>query len=171
MAPLHRTPLFVLPALVLFATDGAIPEAVEVRPGVFVHKGGATAGLYLALKRQHITHVLDLRSDDEIAPGSAFRITDLQEMKIQYMRYATAKIPPVVDLDFIRALLKEFPKGARLVVTCNNGNRAAAAICPWLVLDQGMPVEEAVEAGHRAGLRAPETEEAIRAYLKTHNKL
>jgi len=170
MAPLLRPFLLLLPAVVLAASDGVIPEAVEVRPGVFVLKGGAAAGLYPALKRQRITHVLDLRADDEIPPSTAFRITDLQEMNIKYMRYATSRVPPAVDLDFIRSLLKEFPKGARLVVTCNNGNRAAAALCPWLVLDQGMPLEEVMEVAHRAGLRVSETEASIRGYLLAQGK-
>ena len=156
--------------MVLSASERPIPEAVEVRAGVFVLKGGATPDLYPALKRQGITHVIDLRNDGEIAPESAFRSTVLQEMNIHYMRYATSRIPPTVDLDFIRTLLKGLPKGARLVVTCNNGNRAAAALCPWLVLDQGMPLEEAMAASQRAGLRIPETEEAIRDYLKAHSK-
>jgi rhodanese-related sulfurtransferase len=157
--------------MVLTASERPFPEAVEIRTGVFVLKGGATPALYPALKRQHITHVLDLRNDGEIAPESAFRSTVLQEMNIQYMRYATGRIPPAVDLDFIRTLLQGLPKGARLVVTCNNGNRAAAALCPWLVLDQGMPLEEAMAASQRAGLRIPETEAAIRGYLLSHSKL
>lgn len=156
----------IVSALMLSASTSPIPEAVEMRPGIFILKGGATPAIYSALKRQNITHVIDLRKDSEITPQSAFAITTLQEMKVHYMRYATSRIPPAVDLDFIRALLKDFPKGARIVVTCNNGNRAAAAICPWLVLDQGLPMEEVLLASHQAGLAVPETEEAIRGYLK-----
>jgi rhodanese-related sulfurtransferase len=157
--------LFLLPALVLSASDCVIPEAVEMRTGVFILKGGAAPDIYSALRRQRITHVLDLRKDAEITPASAFQMTVLQEMKVHYMRYATSGVPPKVDIDFIRGLLKDFPKGSRIVVTCNTGNRAAAAVCSWLVLDEGMPVEEAMTASHRAGLRVPETEAAIRGYL------
>jgi rhodanese-related sulfurtransferase len=150
----------------LSASPNPIPGAVEMMPGIFILKGGATPAIYPALKRQHITHLIDLRNDSEITPQSAFVVTTLQEMKVHYMRFATSRVPPVADLDFIRALLKDFPKGARIVVTCNNGNRAAAAVCPWLVLDQGMPMEEVLVASHQAGLTVLETEEAIRGYLK-----
>ena len=158
----------VLSVLMLSASTNPIPEAVEMRPGIFILKGGATPAIYPALKRQHITHLIDLRNDGEITPQSAFVVTTLQEMKVHYMRFATSRVPPVVDLDFIRGLLKDFPKGARIVVTCNNGNRAAAAVCPWLVLDQGMPMEEVLVASRQAGLTVRETEEAIRGYLKEH---
>jgi len=161
-----RRLLLILSALVLSASTSAIPDAVEMRPGIYILKGGATSEIYSALKRQHITHIIDLRKDSEITPTSAFVVTTLQEMKVHYMRYATSRVPPVVDLDFIRALLKDFPKDARIVITCNNGNRAAAAVCPWLVLDQHLPMEEILMASRRAGLSVPETEEAIREYLK-----
>lgn len=162
-----RILLLILPALMLSASAEPLPGAVEMRPGIFILKGGATPDVYPALKRQRITHILDLRKDSEIEPGSAFVITALQEMKVHYMRYATSRIPPAVDLDFIRTLLKDFPKGARIVVTCNNGNRAAAAICPWLILDQRQPADDVLVASRQAGLTVPETEEAIRDYLKT----
>lgn len=163
---MRRSLFTILSALMLSASASPIPEAVEMRPGVFILKGGATPGIYSALKRQGITHLIDLRSDGEVTAASAFVITTLQEMKVHYMRYATSRIPPVVDLDFIRTLLKDFPKGSRIVVTCNNGNRAAAAVCPWLVLDQHLPMEEVLMASRQAGLTVPETEEAIRGYLK-----
>ena len=148
------------------AADSALPGALEMQPGVFILKGGANPAIYPALKRQRITHVIDLRKDSEITPESAFSFTTLQEMKVHYMRYATSRVPPAVDLDFIRTLLKDLPKEARIVVTCNNGNRAAAAVCPWLVLDKGMPMAEVLMASRRAGLDVPETEDAIRAYLQ-----
>lgn len=162
-----RILLLILPALMLSASAEPLPGAVEMQPGIFILKGGATPAVYPALKRQHITHVLDLRKDGEIEPGSAFVITTLQEMKVHYMRYATSRIPPAVDLDFIRTLLKDFPAGARIVITCNNGNRAAAAVCPWLILDRRQPMEEVLLASRQAGLTVPETEAAIRGYVKT----
>lgn len=162
-----RRSLFpILPALMLSASASPIPEAVEMRPGIFILKGGAAPGIYAALKRQNITHVIDLRNDGEVTPASAFKITTLQEMKVHYMRYATSRVPPVVDLEFIRTLLRDFPKGSRIVVTCNNGNRAAAVICPWLVLDQHLPMEEVLTASRHAGLTVPETEAAIRGYVE-----
>ncbi|GLH74696.1 hypothetical protein GETHLI_31980 [Geothrix limicola] len=159
-------PILVLSPLLAGTSECAIPGAVEMRPGVFILKGGATPSLYPALTRQRITHIIDLRADGEITAESAFQFTLLQDMKIQYMRYATSHVPPIVDLDFVRTLLKALPAGSRIVVTCVNGNRAAAAVCPWLVLDQGMEVEEAMTASSRAGLRMAETEVVIRKYMR-----
>ncbi|MBP7617627.1 MAG: hypothetical protein KA743_03885 [Geothrix sp.] len=52
----------------------------------------------------------------------------------------------------------------------SNGNRAAAAICPWLVLDKGMPVEEALRIAKLAGLQLPETEAAVRGYIASKGR-
>jgi hypothetical protein len=169
---LSRLPLWFLTAAILAASTGVmpepgpIPEAVELRAGIFILRGGARPGLYQALRRERITHLIDLRRDEEISAGTGFQMTDLQAMKIQYMRYATSGAPTRGDLDFIRDLLNHFPKGSRIVVTCVNGNRAAGALCPWLVLDQGQSLEEALAASRRAGLHRPETEAAVRGYLK-----
>jgi hypothetical protein len=55
-----------------------------------------------------------------------------------------------------------------VIFHCNNGNRAAAAVCPWLVLDKGVPYPEAIRIAKSAGLQMPETEEAVRRYVNTH---
>jgi len=52
-----------------------------------------------------------------------------------------------------------------VLIHCNDGNQAAAVACTWLVLDKGMPLEEALRISKNAGLKFPETEEAMRRYL------
>ena len=61
-------------------------------------------------------------------------------------------------------------RGAKVLLHCSNGNRAAAAICPWLVLDKGMPVEEALRIAKLAGLQLPETEAAVRGYIASKGR-
>jgi protein-tyrosine phosphatase len=167
---MSRVLFLLLPALVLQAQDSAIPGAVEVRPGVFVLRSAPNEGTCTAIKKQHITHVLDLRRDGEVNLNCESEASRLQEMEIHYIRYAITKAPPAGDFDFIRSFLNELPRGAKVLVHCDNGNRAAAAVCPWLVLDKGMPVEEALKLAKRAGLQFPETEEAVRKYLATKKR-
>jgi hypothetical protein len=38
-------------------------------------------------------------------------------------------------------------------------------ICPWLVLDKGVPIEKALRMAKDAGLQLPETENAMRRYI------
>ena len=75
------------------------------------------------------------------------------------------KIPQADDLDFVRTLLREMPRGAKVLLHGSNGNRAAAVVIPWLVLDRGMPLEEAMRIAKISGLQLPETEQAVRHYL------
>jgi len=158
-------PTLALPGLVLTAQDSAIPGAVEVRRGVFVLRGAPSEATCLAIKQQHITHVVDLRRDDEADADCQGESSRLNDLGVAYQRYALAKAPPADDFDFLRRILNELPKGAKVLIHCSNGNRAAAAVCPWLVLDKGMFLEEALRISKNAGLRLPETEEAVRRYI------
>lgn len=162
---MSRTLLLLLPALVLQAQDSAIPGAAEVRSGVFVLRGVPDMETCAAIKKQHITHVIDLRRDGEPNLNCESESVRLQELGVHYLRYAIGKTPPGGDFDFLRTFLKELPKGSKVLLHCSNGNRAAAAVCPWLVLDKGMPLEEALRITKAAGLQLPETEEAVRRYI------
>lgn len=158
-------PLLALPGVVSQAQDSAIPGAVEVRPGIFVLRRLPDEGTCAAIKKQHITHVLDLRRDGEANLNCESESIRMQELGVQYLRYAITKTPPAGDFDFLRTFLRGLPRGAKVLVHCNNGNRAAAAVCPWLVLDRGVPLEEALKVARSAGLQAADTEAAVRAYL------
>ena len=167
---MSRALLLLLPALVLQAQDSAIPGAVEVRPGVFVLRSAPNEGTCTAIKKQHISHVLDLRRDGEVNLNCESEASRLQDMEIQYIRYAIGKAPPAGDFDFVRSFLNGLPRGAKVLVHCDNGNRAAAVVCPWLVLDKGMPIAEALRLAKGAGLHFPETEEAVRKYLASKGR-
>lgn len=167
---MSRALFLLLPALVLQAQDSAIPGAVEVRPGIFVLRGVPDEGTCAAIKKQHITHVIDLRRDGEANLNCESEASRLQDMGVQYLRYAVSKTPPSGDFDFLRDFLRDLPKGSKVLLHCGDGNRAAAMICPWLVLDKGLPVEEALRIAKSAGLQLPETENAVRKYLASKGR-
>jgi protein tyrosine phosphatase (PTP) superfamily phosphohydrolase (DUF442 family) len=143
---------------------------VEVRPGIFVLRGVPDEETCTAIKKLHITHVIDLRRDGEVNLNCESEASRLQDMGIQYVRYAIGKAPPPGDFDFLRTFLNDLPRGAKVLLHCNNGNRAAAVICPWLVLDKGMPVEEALRIAKGAGLQFAETEDAVRKYIASKGR-
>ncbi|MCE1203780.1 MAG: hypothetical protein LWW79_04140 [Holophagaceae bacterium] len=167
---MSRILFLLLPALVLTAQDSVVPGAMEVRPGVFVLRGAPDEGTCAAIKKQRITHVIDLRRDGESNLNCESESARMQELGVQYLRYAIGKIPPAGDFDFLRAILRDLPRGAKVLLHCSNGNRAAAAVCPWLVLDKGMPLEEALRIAKLAGLQLPETEGAVRGYIGSKAK-
>ena len=164
---MSRALFLLLPALMLQAQDSVIPRAVEVRPGVFVLKGLPNEETCVALKKNRITHVVDLRRDGEPSLNCEAESIRMQEAGIHYLRYAINTAPPAGDFDFLRSFLKDLPKGSRVLFHCGDGNRAAAAVCPWLVLDKGVPVEEAIRVAKRAGLQRADTEEALRRSLSS----
>ena len=158
-------PFLLLPALIVQAPQSAIPGAVEVRPGVFVLKGLPNESTCAAIKKQHITHVIDLRRDTEPNLDCESEASKMQDLGVAYLRYAISTAPPAGDFEFLRAILRDLPRGSKVLVHCNNGNRAAAAVLPWLVLDKGMSVGDAMALSKQAGLKLPETEAAVRKYL------
>jgi len=167
---MSRTLFLLLPALVLPAQASDFPGATEVRSGVFVLRGVPGEETYAAIKNHHITHVIDLRRDGEPSLNSDLESSRLQDIGVQYMRYAITRIPPAGDFDFLRGFLRELPRGAKVVIHCNDGNRASAVACAWLVLDKGVPVEEAMRIAHHSGLQFQETEQALRRYLSSKGR-
>lgn len=162
---MSRALFLLLPALVLQAQDSAIPGAVEVRPGLFVLRGVPGEATCLAIRKQHVTHVIDLRQDGEPNLNTQWESHRMQELSVQYLRYAIGVKPPATDFDFLRAFIRDLPRGAKVLVHCGDGNRASAVACSWLVMDKGMPLEEALRLTKAAGLQMPETEEAVRQYV------
>ena len=167
---MSRTLLLLLPALVLQAQDSVIPDAVEVRPGVFVLHGVPREDTFAAIKNLHIARVIDLRRDGEPALNSEQESSRLQGMDVQYIRYAITRAPTASDFDFLRSLMRDLPRNAKVLIHCDDGNRAAAVACTWLVLDKGLALEEAILVSRKAGLKFPETEEALRRYLRAKGR-
>ena len=161
-----RTAMLLLwPGVALLAQAPAIPGATEVARGVFVLRGAPTPAVCAALKAQRITHVVDLRRDDEPDVDCTSEARRMTELGIHYLRYALRSVIPAEDFDFLRGFLQGLPGGSRVLFHCAAGNRAAASVCPWLVLDRGMPLEEALRVAREAGLTEPETEGSVRDYL------
>lgn len=57
-----------------------------------------------------------------------------------------------------------------VLLHCGSSNRAGAVWLPWQVLDQGLPLEEAVEAAKKMGLKSDDYEAKARAYIERNLK-
>ena len=55
-----------------------------------------------------------------------------------------------------------------MFIHCGSGNRVGAALLPWLVLDQGLPQDRALEMAHTMGLTDPALEKRALEYIQTH---
>jgi protein tyrosine phosphatase (PTP) superfamily phosphohydrolase (DUF442 family) len=163
-------PYAALPAVVLALAAGSVtapvvPNAVQVHPRIWVLKVAPTAETYAALKPAGITHVVNVRRDGEPGFDPEGEYAAVAASEIAYIRLALSRTPSKDDLDLFRTVVSGLPSGARILVHCGNGNRAAAATCAFLVLDAGMARAKALATSREAGLAAPETEKALEAYL------
>ena len=163
-------PLLFLPALIVNASSAVIPDAMEVHPGFFVLKTAPGPATYAALKKAGITHVVNLRRDGEHGFDSDRESAEVTATGAAYVRLAIGKAPSKDDLDLFRMILGDLPSSAQVLVHCGDGNRAAGALCAWLVLDKGLKLEDAMTLSKQAGLALPETEGAVRKYLGTKMK-
>lgn len=160
---------FLLPALLAQAPDSRIPNAVEVAPGVFVHRSAPGPEAYAALKAAGIQKVIDVRRDGEPGANLAEEQSMLAALGIAYYRYAVTVAPPKGDYDRFRAILRE-AKGMRVLVHCGDGNRASALLCGWLILDRQMAPDRALEIAHRNGMRRADTEDSLKRMLATYGR-
>jgi len=167
---MYRSLLLLVPALMLQAAESPIPGAMEVRPGVWVLRGVPSEEALTAMKRQRITHVVDLRRDGEGNLNCEAEASRLGALEIQYIRFAISPTPQNGDFDFLCSFVKDLPPRSRVLFHCGDGNRAAAAVCPWLVLAKGLPMEEAIQIAKTAGLQLPATEQALRRYFSAHGR-
>ena len=56
--------------------------------------------------------------------------------------------------------------GKRALLHCSSGNRTAAALIPYLIKEEGMEEEEAVDVAMRSGLRSAELMEIAVEYAR-----
>jgi len=57
--------------------------------------------------------------------------------------------------------------GRKALLHCSSGNRTAAALIPYFMLDQGMEEEAAVERAMQMGLRSAELMEFALEYVRS----
>ena len=66
----------------------------------------------------------------------------------------------------IRAVIQSCAGKRKLFYHCASGNRSAAALIPYLILDEGMEEQDAVDAAMRLGLRSAELMEWAVEYAR-----
>ncbi|MBS1765963.1 MAG: hypothetical protein JST05_00970 [Acidobacteria bacterium] len=156
--------MFLPPPPALIQAQPSIPSTVEARPGVFIVQGAPTEATFASLKAAGITAVFNLRTDAEgdfrfEEAGSRAAGAAYDHCPVDHAFSASA-------LDLFRAKLNALPEGARILVHCASGNRAAAALLTAWVLDQHMPEPEAIALARKSGLTNPRLEAEALAYIR-----
>lgn len=160
------------------------PKLEEAKLGrtVNVHKFGNIwlAGQFTPddideLKRAGIKTVVTLRTDGELTWDEKKL---LEDAGIQYIAVPFRQPETLTDdvFDKVREILKKAQqKGAEdgtqkdktnLLLHCGSANRVGAVWAAYRVLDQNIPVDEAIKEAKEVGLRNPGYEMRLKDYLR-----
>ena len=136
-----------------FDALSGIPNAAQPLPGL-VTGGQPTEAQLEAFRAAGGEVVLDIRVPREPRPLDEVGVT--QRLGLEY------QVVPVIAGTLTDATLEQIldalreAQGRTTLFHCASGNRVGAALIPYLVLDQAMEEEDAVEQARRVGLTGPE---------------
>jgi protein tyrosine phosphatase (PTP) superfamily phosphohydrolase (DUF442 family) len=147
----------------LLAAFAGLPNAAEPVPG-WVTGGQPTEQQLKAFKAAGGEVVLDNRDPMEPRPfdePAVVRAAGLEYVNLSIVHGA-------VTSDTMKRLhetLKKM-KDKKALLHCSSGNRTAAALIPYLMIDKNMEEEDAVEVAMRSGLRSAELMEIAVEYAR-----
>ena len=136
-----------------FQAVSGVANACQILPTV-VTGGQPTADQLKALKAAGGEIVLDLR--DPMEPRPVAEAALVRELGMEYINIPVrAGSLDDTTLEQILGVLRR--AGERTVFFhCGSGSRVGGALIPYLILDQGLEEQEAVDQAMRVGLRSAE---------------
>jgi len=148
----------------LLAAIAGLPNASEPIPG-WVTGGQPTAAHVAALQAAGCQVILDNRDPMEPRPfdePATVRAAGMEYVSIPIVHGAAT-------VDTMKQMYEAVKKlgGKKALLHCSSGNRTAAALIPYLIIDKKMEEEAAVEMAMRMGLRSAELMELALQYVKT----
>lgn len=145
-----------------------VPNAAEPLPGLLT--GGQPQAAHLPrLKQAGCEIVLDIR--DPMEPRPIRVPEDVQSAGLEYINIPVGHSRGRDEtLDQIRHVLRSVAGKRNILFHCASGNRTAAVLIPYLMLDQGFTQEDAVDTAMRLGMRSVELMEWALAYVGNHRQ-
>ncbi|HEX5716933.1 MAG TPA: sulfur transferase domain-containing protein [Thermoanaerobaculia bacterium] len=134
-----------------------IPNATRPEEGLLI-TGQPTAKQLKAAAKAGYRTVIDLRPLDEDHGFDEEKAA--RKAKLEYTNIAVT--PDTLDAPTIKYFMTVLSNAQRpALIHCSSGNRAAGLYYAWLVLENGMPENQAMEQAQAAGLSDPELGERI----------
>jgi protein tyrosine phosphatase (PTP) superfamily phosphohydrolase (DUF442 family) len=142
-----------------------VPNAAEPVPGLVT--GGQPLARHLtALKQAGCVLVLDSRDPMEPRP-----LAEPEEVAAAGLEYVCVPMGHSRGNDATLAKIREVLKAnvgkRKMFYHCASGNRVGASVIPYLMLDQRIEEEDAVNAAMRMGTRNAELVEWALEYVKS----
>ena len=140
-----------------------LPNASEPIPG-WVTGGQPSAAHVSALKAAGCQVIVDNRDPMEPRPfdePATVRAAGMEYISMPIVHGAVT----VVTMQQMHEALKKL-EGKKALLHCSSGNRTAAGLLPYLILDKNMEEEAAVEMAMTIGLRSAELMELALEYVR-----
>ena len=147
----------------MLAAIAGLPNAAEPIPG-WVTGGQPSATHVSALKGAGCQVIVDNRDPMEPRPfdePATVRAAGIEYISVPIVHGAVT----VATMRQMHEALKKL-EGKKALLHCSSGNRTAAALIPYLILDKGMEEEAAVELAMTMGLRSAELMELALEYTR-----
>jgi protein tyrosine phosphatase (PTP) superfamily phosphohydrolase (DUF442 family) len=147
----------------LLSAVAGLPNAAEPIPG-WVTGGQPTEQQLTAFKKAGGEVVLDNRDPMEPRPfdePATVRAAGLEYVNLPIVHGAVT----VETIERMHEAVKRLA-GRKVLIHCSSGNRTAAALIPYLMIDKKMDEEDAVEVAMRSGLRSAELMELAVEYAQ-----
>jgi protein tyrosine phosphatase (PTP) superfamily phosphohydrolase (DUF442 family) len=149
-----------------FEAVQSIANACQVLPNV-ITGGQPTAANLEAFRAAGGILVLDLR--DPMEPRAFDEAATVRGLGLEYVNVAVgAGTLNDQTIDRVLGVLRGVGDGS-VLVHCNSGSRVAGALLPYLILDQSLDEEDAVNQAMRVGLRSAEILEWGLDYARRHH--
>ncbi len=150
----------------MFAALSGVTNASQPLPNLATG-GQPSQANFDALKQAGAQVVLDLRDPAEARPFNEPAVVTGLGMK--YVNIPIGPTTPLNDalMDKILGVLREHAND-QVVMHCASANRVGGALIPYLVIDQKMEQEDAIDAAQRIGLRSPEYVDWALGYIERH---
>lgn len=129
--------------------------------------GQPSQAQFEALKEAGAQVVLDLRDPKEGRPFDEPAV--VTGLGMQYINIPIGPMTPLNDglMDQILTVLRKHAND-QVVMHCASANRVGGALIPYLVIDQKMEQDDAIDAAQRIGLRSMEYVDWALGYVERH---
>jgi protein tyrosine phosphatase (PTP) superfamily phosphohydrolase (DUF442 family) len=148
----------------LLKSVAGIPNASEPVPG-WVTGGQPSAEQLAAFKRAGGEVVVDNR--DPMEPRPFDEPKTVRDAGLQYINLPI--VHGAVTVDTMKQFHETTKKlaGKKALLHCSSGNRTAAAMIPYFMIEKKMDQEEATDKAMQMGLRSAELLELATDYVRT----
>lgn len=146
------------------ASIGSVPRLT--RSGNLFFAGQPAPDDLPALREAGVTRIINLRHQAEM--GGFDEAAAARANGIEYVSLPWNGPSELTDAVIDRARELLISSDETTLVHCASSNRVGAVWLPFRVLDQGVPLEQAVAEARDAGMRSPEYEAVARDYIARH---